>query len=92
MANIIFDNDSKPTIEPATLLSRRYWLAERRPIDEISRFQVISDNTNLTVSAWNGSKLITNARCLNNFVLSNFVYITYLTDLAVDEGYQIRYW
>lgn len=51
MANIIFDNDSKPTKEPATLLSRRYWLGERRPIDEISRFQVISDNTNLTVSA-----------------------------------------
>ena len=51
MANIIFDNDGKPTIEPATLLSRRYCLAERRPIDEKSRFQVISDNTNLTVSA-----------------------------------------
>lgn len=51
MANIIFDNDGKPTKEPATLLSRRYWLGEHRPIDEKSRFQVISDNTNLAICA-----------------------------------------
>lgn len=49
--NIIFDNNSKPTIEPATLLLRRYCLAERRPIDEKSRFQAVSDKTNLVISA-----------------------------------------
>ena len=41
------------------------------------------DNANLVVTAWDGDKLVGIARSL-----TDFGYVTYLADLAVDEAYQ----
>jgi GNAT superfamily N-acetyltransferase len=48
-----------------------------------ARFQAILDNTNFIITAWHDDKLISIARCL-----TDFVYITYLADLAVVKDYQ----
>ncbi|WP_218966161.1 GNAT family N-acetyltransferase [Snodgrassella alvi] len=58
-------------------------LGERRPLIDTIRFQAMLDNANLLITAWHDNKLIGIARCL-----TDFVYITYLADLAVDEDYQ----
>lgn len=83
MDNIIYRHDIKPSIEQAALLYSRCSLAERRPISDKPRFQAMLDNANLVITAWHDQKLVGIARCL-----TDFVYITYLADLAVDEAYQ----
>nr|WP_281271066.1 GNAT family N-acetyltransferase [Orbus hercynius] len=47
------------------------------------RFQAMLDNANLLITAWDGDKLTGIARCM-----TDFVFTTYLSDLAVDEDYQ----
>ncbi|MWN04819.1 Acetyltransferase (GNAT) domain-containing protein [Gilliamella bombicola] len=80
---IIYRSDVKPTLEQATTLYRHCSLGKRRPLTDTVRFQAMLDNANLVVTAWHDDKLIGIARCL-----TDFVYITYLADLAVDENYQ----
>jgi GNAT superfamily N-acetyltransferase len=58
-------------------------LAERRPVDEESRITAMCNNANLIVTARLAGKLIGVARSV-----TDFVYCTYLSDLAVDKKYQ----
>lgn len=60
-------------------------LSERRPVDDIDRITKMAENTNLIMTARDGEKLVGIARSV-----SDFVYCTYLSDLAVDVGYQHR--
>ncbi|MCO6525183.1 GNAT family N-acetyltransferase [Snodgrassella sp.] len=83
MSLIIYRSDVKPTLEQAITLYRHCSLGERRPLMDTRRFQAMLDNANLLITAWHDNKLIGMARCL-----TDFVYITYLADLAVDEDYQ----
>ncbi|MCO6515380.1 MAG: GNAT family N-acetyltransferase [Snodgrassella sp.] len=83
MSLIIYRSDVKPTLEQAITLYRHCSLGERRPLMDTIRFQAMLDNANLLITAWHNNKLIGMARCL-----TDFVYITYLADLAVDEDYQ----
>ncbi|MCO6507535.1 MAG: GNAT family N-acetyltransferase [Snodgrassella sp.] len=83
MSLIIYCSDVKPTLEQAITLYRHCSLGERRPLMDTIRFQAMLDNANLLITAWHDNKLIGMARCL-----TDFVYITYLADLAVDEDYQ----
>ncbi|MCO6517711.1 GNAT family N-acetyltransferase [Snodgrassella sp.] len=83
MSLIIYRSDVKPTLEQAITLYRHCSLGERRPLMDTIRFQAMLDNANLLITAWHDNKLIGMARCL-----TDFVYITYLADLAVDEYYQ----
>ncbi|WP_239423255.1 GNAT family N-acetyltransferase [Snodgrassella communis] len=83
MSRIIYRSDVKPTLEQAITLYRHCSLGERHPLMDTIRFQAMLDNTNLLITAWHDNKLIGIARCL-----TDFVYITYLADLAVDEDYQ----
>ncbi|MCO6506408.1 MULTISPECIES: GNAT family N-acetyltransferase [Snodgrassella] len=83
MSLIIYRSDVKPTLEQAITLYRHCSLGERRPLMDTIRFQAMLDNANLLITAWHDNKLIGMARCL-----TDFVYITYLADLAVDEDYQ----
>jgi GNAT superfamily N-acetyltransferase len=85
MTGIIYRHDIKPTFEQAVQLYSRCTLGERRPLNDEPRFKAMLDNANLVITAWDGQKLIGIARCL-----TDFVYITYLADLAVDEDYQKR--
>ena len=55
----------------------------RRPTTNFARLQRMIDNANLTVTAWDGNKLVGVARAL-----TDFVWCCYLSDLAVDKEYQ----
>ena len=55
----------------------------RRPTDDPDRLQRMIDNANLTVTAWDGDKLVGCARAL-----TDFVWCCYLADLAVHGDYQ----
>jgi predicted N-acetyltransferase YhbS len=58
-------------------------LGERRPVDDRDRVAAMLKNANLVVSAWHGGKLVGISRAL-----TDFVYVTYLSDLAVRVAYQ----
>ncbi len=58
-------------------------LAERRPIDDEQRISSMCNNANLIVTARINGKLIGVARSI-----TDFVYCTYLSDLAVDIEFQ----
>jgi len=58
-------------------------LAERRPVDDEQRISSMCNNANLIVTARLNGKLIGIARSI-----TDFVYCTYLSDLAVDVEYQ----
>jgi len=60
-------------------------LGERRPISEPDRIAKMLEHGNLIITARHNGKLIGVARSL-----TDFVYCTYLSDLAIDENYQKR--
>ena len=60
-------------------------LGERRPVNDMDRIIAMVDNANLIITARHEQKLIGVARSI-----TDFVYCTYLSDLAVDEAYQKR--
>jgi predicted N-acetyltransferase YhbS len=58
-------------------------LGERRPVSDRSRMQRMLEHANLVVSAWDGARMVGISRSL-----TDFVYATYLSDLAVRKSYQ----
>ncbi len=64
-------------------LYRRSTLGERRPIDRPDIFESMLANASLVVSAWHGERLVGLAR-----TLTDFAYVAYLADLAVDVDHQ----
>jgi GNAT superfamily N-acetyltransferase len=58
-------------------------LGARRPVNELERIRKMLEHGNLIVTARANNKLIGVARSL-----TDFLYCTYLSDLAVDEAYQ----
>ena len=58
-------------------------LGERRPVDDYECIKGMISNSNMVVTAWQSSKLIGIARSI-----TDFHYACYLSDLAVDKGYQ----
>jgi GNAT superfamily N-acetyltransferase len=60
-------------------------LGERRPIGDPERLSRMLQHGNLIITAREDGKLIGVARSL-----TDFLYCTYLSDLAVDEPYQKR--
>ena len=55
----------------------------RRPIDQPERIGRMLQHTNLTITAWDSTKLVGIARAL-----TDFSFCCYLSDLAVDKAYQ----
>ena len=80
---IQYRDDAKVTAEEAINLYIRSTLGERRPIDNKEAFGAMLKNANLTITAWDQGKLIGISRSL-----TDFAYVTYLADLAVDQEYQ----
>ncbi|WP_412480576.1 GNAT family N-acetyltransferase [Azonexus sp. IMCC34839] len=80
---IQYRDDAEITVEAAIDLYRRSTLGERRPVDRPDRFAEMLKHANLTISAWHGGRLVGIARSL-----SDFAYVAYLADLAVDAEYQ----
>ncbi|MBL3558396.1 GNAT family N-acetyltransferase [Marinobacter denitrificans] len=58
-------------------------LGERRPIQDRACMEGMVANSNLIVSAWDGSALVGIARSV-----TDFHYACYLSDLAVHKNYQ----
>ena len=61
----------------------RSTLGERRPVDDRECIEGMVRNANLTVTAWDGPKLVGVARSV-----TDFHYACYMSDLAVDVEYQ----
>ena len=62
---------------------RRSTLGERRPIDDAACIAGMLAHADVTVTAWDGDVLVGVARSV-----TDFHYACYLSDLAVDAGYQ----
>lgn len=80
---IAYRDDAKLTVQAAINLYKRSTLGERRPIDDPEVFAGMLDNANVTITAWDGERLVGIARSL-----TDFTYVAYLADLAVDADYQ----
>ena len=80
---IIYQDKAIISPEPAIDLYIRSTLGERRPINNPSTFSDMLTNANLIISAWDEEKLIGISRSF-----TDFSYVTYLADLAVDASYQ----
>jgi GNAT superfamily N-acetyltransferase len=81
--NIEYRDNAVLTADMAIDLYQRSTLGERRPVDRPDIFAGMLGNANLIVSAWDGNRLVGIARSL-----TDFSYVAYLADLAVDAGYQ----
>ena len=80
---IIYRDEAQITAAQAIDLYIRSSLGERRPVDNIKTFESMLKNANLTITAWDGDQLIGISRSL-----TDFEYVAYLADLAVDQKYQ----
>jgi predicted N-acetyltransferase YhbS len=80
---IQYRDDASLTVSMAIDLYNRSTLGERRPVHRPDIFAGMLKNATLTVTAWDGGRLIGISRSL-----TDFTYVAYLSDLAVDAGYQ----
>jgi len=81
--NIVYRDDALFTVEQVIELYKKSTLGERRPIDRPDIFLGMIANADIIISAWHDEKLIGISRAL-----TDYTYVTYLADLAVDEEYQ----
>ena len=81
--DIEYRDNAAISVEAAIDLYRRSTLGERRPVDRPDIFAGMLKHANLTITAWHGERLVGIARSL-----TDFTYVAYLADLAVDAGYQ----
>ncbi|HUQ83179.1 MAG TPA: GNAT family N-acetyltransferase [Gemmatimonadaceae bacterium] len=58
-------------------------LGERRPVDDRTRMAEMFRHANLIITAWDGDLLVGVSRSV-----TDFVWYTYLADLAVRQSYQ----
>ncbi len=80
---IEYRDDAALTAKEVIELYERSGLGERRPIDRPDVFQKMIDHADFIVTAWDDGKLVGVARSL-----TDYGYVAYLADLAVDSAYQ----
>jgi predicted N-acetyltransferase YhbS len=80
---ITYRDEAQISAAQAIDLYIRSSLGERRPIDNLQTFESMLKHANLTITAWDGDQLIGISRSL-----TDFSYVAYLADLAVDQKYQ----
>lgn len=80
---ITYQIEEKIGVEEFTQVLINATLGERRPVNEPERIAQMLQHANLIATARDNGKLIGVSRSL-----TDFVYCTYLSDLAVDENYQ----
>lgn len=83
--NITYVDNADLSVEAAIDLYQRSTLGERRPIDRPDIFADMLRHADLIITAWHGERLVGIAR-----TLTDFSYVAYLADLAVDAEYQHR--
>ena len=80
---IEYKDDAMLTVQQASDVYKRSTLGERRPVDKPETFAAMLDHADVLITAWDGDKLVGVCR-----TLTDFAYVAYLADLAVDEAYQ----
>lgn len=80
---IAYSSSTNITADQAIDLYIRSTLGERRPIYNRKAFENMYKHANLIISAWDEDKLVGISR-----TLTDFSYVAYLSDLAVDAQYQ----
>jgi GNAT superfamily N-acetyltransferase len=83
--HIDYRDDAAISVEAAIDLYYRSTLGDRRPVDRPDIFAEMLKHADLTITAWHGDQLVGIAR-----TLTDFAYVAYLADLAVDVEYQQR--
>lgn len=83
MNDIIYTIEKSLDVSEFIEVLKNNTLAERRPVEDEQRIASMCINANLIVTARINGKLIGVARSI-----TDFVYCTYLSDLAVDIKYQ----
>lgn len=76
---IAYRENAVVSVEAAIELYNRSTLGERRPVDRPDIFEGMLKNADLTITAWRDDRLVGIAR-----TLTDFTYVAYLADLAVD--------
>jgi predicted N-acetyltransferase YhbS len=71
------------TVEEFRMVLVNSTLGQRRPVTEPKRLERMLEHGNLIITARDNGRLIGVSRSL-----TDFVFCTYLSDLAVDEAYQ----
>lgn len=80
---ITYRDEAQISAAQAIDLYIRSSLGERRPINNLQTFESMLKHANLTITAWDSDQLIGISRSL-----TDFSYVAYLSDLAVDQKYQ----
>ena len=83
MSEIIIKKEDTPDPGEFREVLIKSTLGQRRPVDDFERIKQICRNSNLIITARKDVKLIGVARSI-----TDFVFCTYLSDLAVDIEYQ----
>ena len=81
--DVTYRDDAVLTVEQAIDLYRRSTLGERRPVDRPDIFADMLKHADVTITAWQDDRLVGIAR-----TLTDFSYVAYLADLAVDAACQ----
>jgi GNAT superfamily N-acetyltransferase len=80
---ITYRDDANISVDEAIALYVRSTLGERRPIHNKQTFEAMLKHASMVITAWDEENLIGIAR-----TLTDFAYVAYLADLAVDQQYQ----
>src|ERR1700757_4248835 len=81
--NILYRVGNELDLDRVIELYRASTLGERRPVDDRERMRRMVANANLVITAWDGELLVGISRSV-----TDFVYTTYLADLAVRLSHQ----
>lgn len=82
---ISYRDNAVISVEQALDLYNRSTLGERRPVDRPDVFDGMLKNADISITAWHDNRLVGIARSL-----TDYTYVAYLADLAVDAEYQHR--
>jgi GNAT superfamily N-acetyltransferase len=80
---IAYRDNAIVSVDEAIELYKRSTLGERRPVGRPDIFEGMLKNASLTITAWHDNRLVGIARSL-----TDFAYVAYLADLAVDAAFQ----
>ena len=80
---ISYQKEDQLSVSEFIEVLKKSTLGERRPVDDTERVNGMLKNANLIITARDKGKIVGVARSV-----TDFVYCTYLSDLAVDAEYQ----
>jgi GNAT superfamily N-acetyltransferase len=80
---IVYKDDADLAVESAINLYKASTLGERRPVDRPDIFEDMLRHADVIITAWDKDRLVGICR-----TLTDFSYVAYLADLAVDVDYQ----